>query len=214
MSTPTVHFPNLTANAHDAVKTLIALAYHGSRLPEKYRHVFHNLPAGRDWVVADDFAECFTKLAGLTTAELGEIPGVTMKYLIGDIATMLFRRAVQACESIQRLAQSSASAKQVEDCRELGFFAKDLGTLKAILDSRKAFIPGQVLGRYLELSESIVAYIRGNPEAEQLNRKIRAITRPRVVRPPATQPVVQVVAAPAIQVEVQDQNISQDQNPS
>ncbi len=222
MSDPIVHFPNLTAKAHNVVLTLVCLAYHQTRpmLPVKYKHVYNNLPAGNTWMVADDFAECFRKLGALTVEELGEIPGVTMKHLTGDIATMICRRAIQTCERIQRLAQSATSAKQVEGCRELEFFGRDVTILKAILDSRRAFIPNHPLLTYLALSESIVAYIRGNVEAEQLNRKIRAITRPRAPRP--AQPVVPV-AAPAVAVtdmivelttpEVEGP-FSQDVNPS
>lgn len=208
---PVVHFPNLTVGAHPAIGTLVVLSYHQNRLPPKYSHIFHNLPAGTEWMVADNLAETFRKLGAIKDSEYGEIAGVTMKYLVGDIATSLFNRAIRTCERIGKLAQSAASAKQVEGSQELQHFAKDLVTLKAILDSRKAFVPTRVLLDYLRLSESIVAYIRGNAEAEALHRKIRAITAPRPARQPAPSApkAVEVTAPAAPQVVITPADLSE-----
>ncbi len=202
MTSPIVHFPNLTAKAHNAILTLVVLAWHLSRLPSKYNHVYHNLPARREeWMMADNFADAFKKLGEIKPEEIGEIAGVNLKFLVSDIAVGLFRRANSTCERIQNLARSAASAQQVEKSPELQHFVKDLITLKAILDSRRAFIPRDILLRYVELSESIVAYVRGMPEAEALNRKIRAITKPRTTVPQVQTAPVAVVAP----VEVQDE---------
>ncbi len=189
----------------------MVLMWHASRLPVKYVHVYHNLPARpNDWMVADNLADCFRALGKVDEKDYGEIAGVNMKFLIGDLATVIFRRATQACSRITRLAQSAASARQVEGSPELGYFVRDLITLRAILDSRKAYIPRDVLLEYVQLSENIVAYIRGNPEAEALHRKIRAITAPRPARRPVAQaPVTTLVETKVTQADI-DESVKHD----
>ncbi len=178
---PSVLFPNLLTGLHTIVLDFLYYADKGgvhSVLPGRHRHLRAGLPDG--YVPErQSLEEVYRDLGKVEYKDLGEIQGTNLKYLFGDTANILFKRAIACCRRVQELCQSNAGISQIKNARDWEFFAKDITILHTILESRRVFIHANLLTEYLGRLESVQNYAGHNETIDALCRKIRAMTRPQ-----------------------------------
>ncbi len=191
-SSSSVRFPNLLTGIHAIVLALVYIADQGVHpiMPVRFRHLRAGLPDGfkPDY---EHLGQVYDALTKIEYKDLGEIPGVNMKHMFTDTANILFKRAIACCRRVQELCQSNANIGQIKNARDWAFFARDIVVLRAILESRRVFIHGNLLSEYLGRLEAVQNYAGHNEDVDALCRKMRAMTRPRVTGMPRPEEVRQ-----------------------
>jgi hypothetical protein len=159
---------------------------------QPYSEVYHALPRDHERF-ANNLTDCFIELAKhpspecefTATAEGNPLPGINVKIMIQELSDALVARANRACTELLALAEQSGSHEVVESSPRLQHFLKDVQVIRALLDSRRTFVRTPLLETFLQKAELVVSYTGGNPSAESLLRKIRAIVGSRHTHRPA-----------------------------
>jgi hypothetical protein len=183
------------------------------RTRQPYAEVYHALPRDHERFT-NNLTDCFIELAKhpspeceyAANAEGNPLPGINVKIMIQELSDAIVARANRACQELIALAEQAQSHEVVERSPRLDHFMKDVHVIRALLDSRRTFVRTPLLETFLQKAELVVSYIHGNPAAESLLRKIRAIVGSRHTHRPArpAEPVVaaQVVPEASVAVEV------------
>lgn len=199
-----VRFPNFLKGVSPLLLDIVFFAYHDNRLPGRYRFVRAEMPATYR-PESDSLDEAFTLLREVKDLkDLGEIAGVETAALLREVATGYCHRAVGCVRRLKEAFQKDQEFKNALDQSiDWTHFSKDLSLIRAILDSRKAYIGTQVLTQYLLGLESIQIAIGHTDVIESMCRKLRAITAPRrrFVRPQAPQTMPQTMNPAPAKVE-------------